>query len=308
MIERHFERFLIQSNQDMVSSAEMHRKNLRLHQSQWQNIVSSDTCLCCLRRRPLYRLDCGHILCETCVIVFAQASPEDPWLFKFQQCFLCGETLPQEVAVRVHPPTAGVGVLCIDGGGVRGTLPLKLMKRLENRIGLPIPFQRFIKVAFGVSSGTCIFTTQTSYTNIPGGLIVADIFLNGWTIDRSTERFERLAKLVFQRRGVPNVPLLPRFLNRLIPQLADSFQPLPLLLRFSELLVSYFTDGLYPRQNIEEALKQAFGTARGILDISQATTTGTRVGFPVATVDEKPSCRIFTNYNGTGKRNDDQGT
>jgi hypothetical protein len=58
-----------------------------------------------------------------------------------------------EITVKIHPPTAGVGVLCIDGGGARGVLPLKVMKRIEDRIGLSIPLQRFFKVAFGVSSG-----------------------------------------------------------------------------------------------------------------------------------------------------------
>jgi patatin-like phospholipase/acyl hydrolase len=53
----------------------------------------------------------------------------------------------------VHPPTAGAGILCIDGGGTRGIVPLVLMKRIHDRIGLPIPLQRFVKVAFGVSIG-----------------------------------------------------------------------------------------------------------------------------------------------------------
>lgn len=60
-----------------------------------------------------------------------------------------------EITVKINPPTAGVGVLCIDGGGARGVLPLKNMKRIEDRIGLSIPLQRFFKVAFGVSSGQC---------------------------------------------------------------------------------------------------------------------------------------------------------
>jgi patatin-like phospholipase/acyl hydrolase len=55
--------------------------------------------------------------------------------------------------VKTHPPTAGVGVICIDGGGTRGVLPLRTMKRIQDRIGLRIPLQKFFKVAFGISSG-----------------------------------------------------------------------------------------------------------------------------------------------------------
>lgn len=62
-------------------------------------------------------------------------------------------TMPKEVVVRVHPPITGASVLCIDGGGVRGMMPLSFIKRIQDRIGLPIPFQRFFKLAFGVSSG-----------------------------------------------------------------------------------------------------------------------------------------------------------
>ena len=61
--------------------------------------------------------------------------------------------MPEKVTVRIHPPTAGVGVLCLDGGGTRGVLSLGIMKRIQERIGLSIPFQKFFKVAFGISSG-----------------------------------------------------------------------------------------------------------------------------------------------------------
>ncbi|TLS30359.1 hypothetical protein PpBr36_02300 [Pyricularia pennisetigena] len=40
-----------------------------------------------------------------------------------------------------------------------------------------------------------------------------------------------------------------------------------------------------------------FGADKGVLDISSATANGNFVGFPVATVNEEPMCRIFTNRN-----------
>ena len=71
--------------------------------------------------------------------------------------------------------------------------------------------------------------------------------------------------------------------------------------------MSYFTDGLHPAKNIEAALKEVFGAEGSILDYSHATSMGTRIGLPVATVRERPSSRIFTNYNGIGSREQSQG-
>ncbi len=62
--------------------------------------------------------------------------------------------------MKIDPPTAGVGVLCLDGGGVRGIVPLTLMRRIQDQIGLPISLQRFFKAAFGVSSGQYILSDR----------------------------------------------------------------------------------------------------------------------------------------------------
>jgi len=71
--------------------------------------------------------------------------------------------------------------------------------------------------------------------------------------------------------------------------------------------VSYLADGLYSPDNIEAALKEVFSADKSILDCSYATSIGTRIGLPVATVDQRPSVRIFTNYNGVGERSKDHG-
>jgi hypothetical protein len=41
----------------------------------------------------------------------------------------------EEIVVKVYPLTAGVrGVLYVDRGGTRGVIPLRSMKRIEDRI------------------------------------------------------------------------------------------------------------------------------------------------------------------------------
>jgi hypothetical protein len=156
LVRSHFISFFEQLTHGPLPAADIHRGNLNRLKHHWQGIKSSSTCLCCLRRRPQYRLCCGHILCENCVLVFGNVDDHDPWMYKIHHCFLCGEEMPEEVTVKVHPPTAGVGILCLDGGGARGALSLRMMKRIHDRIGVPIPFQKFFKAAFGISSGTLL--------------------------------------------------------------------------------------------------------------------------------------------------------
>jgi hypothetical protein len=87
------------------------------------------------------------------VINFNERCTDDLWDFKVRHCFLCRAVMSKEVIMKVHPLITGVGVLCIDGGDVRSVLFLGLMKRIQDRISLPISFQKFFKVACGISSG-----------------------------------------------------------------------------------------------------------------------------------------------------------
>src|SRR3954463_2469374 len=103
------------------------------------------------------------------------------------------------------------------------------------------------------------------------------MFINGHSIIDSINAFEKMATLAFKRRAGLSIPLLSRVY---------------------EVLVSYINDGLYSVENMETALKEIFDPDKSILDCSYATSTGTRVALPVATVSKYPSCRIFTNYNG----------
>jgi hypothetical protein len=143
------------SSRSTHTAAGLHRRLLaRLHGG-WAKVRSDDTCLVCLRRRPQHRLPCGHCLCDNCPRIFGQRSRHDPWLFTVRSCFLCGLATPG-VEVRYLPENAGVRVLTLDGGGVRGLATLQYgqyLKALEERIGLPYPVQENFDLAYGTSSG-----------------------------------------------------------------------------------------------------------------------------------------------------------
>ncbi|OQU97158.1 hypothetical protein CLAIMM_03134 [Cladophialophora immunda] len=182
----------------------------------------------------------------------------------------------REVTVKVKPDTAGVNVLTIDGGGIKGIVPLLFLQILQDRVGLPIPVQDNFEISFGTSSG---------------GLIVLALFIMGWSVEDCANIFESFAKRAFRPRWVSHIPVVSR---------------IPVLSHILEFLVSYLADGLYPADNLEAALKAVFGGDMGILDNSYATAIGAKVGIPVTTVLETDPC-LFTNYNGAGTRPQDCG-
>ncbi|KAI9765987.1 MAG: hypothetical protein M1840_006994 [Geoglossum simile] len=265
-LARWFENFIQGTS---IPSAEIHHKNIQRFKPKLREIRNGNTCLVCLRRKPEYSLPCGHSLCENCVCVFGECSEQDAWVFEIRCYFLCGLEL-SEVTVKVKPPTAGVRVLCIDGGGARGIIPLQSLQLLQERLGIPCPIQENFEVAFGTSSGF---------------LIVLAMFVNGWSAEDCANIFENLAKTAFQSRIVSQIPILSRI---------------------QELLITYLADSFYPADDLEAALKDVFGSDRGIMDCSHATATGTKVGMPATTILGTLSC-IFTNYNGVGVRPQDCG-
>jgi len=91
--------------------------------------------------------------------------------------------------------------------------------------------------------------------------------------------FLDIAERIFKRRKAFNIPFISRVF---------------------ELIVLYFTNGLYSAQNIESVLKEVFGIDKSILNCSYVTSIGTKIGLPVAIVSSHPLYRIFTNYNGVG--------
>lgn len=135
----------------------IHRKTMSRHRGKWLDVEGSTaTCFACLRRRPAYFLPCTHNLCLNCVKDFGDQCRRNPYRFRVRSCFLCGRVC--DLTVLDRPPTAGVGLLCLDGGGVRGIVQTEILRILEERIGLPIPVQEHFQLAAGVSAGTQLLT------------------------------------------------------------------------------------------------------------------------------------------------------
>ena len=134
------------------SSKSLRGQHLAQVRSHFAFPSSEETCFGCLRRRPQYRLPCGHWTCQTCIRIFYNPNQDDPWLYQVDVCILCGFVI-EDVRIRVKPDTATVRVLSIDGGGTRGRAPLEFLRMLQHCIALPCSVQRHFDIVYGTSSG-----------------------------------------------------------------------------------------------------------------------------------------------------------
>lgn len=139
---------------EYVTSAELHTDNLRDRAKQWLQLKTNMTCLFCLRRKPEHVLTCEHAICDCCVKIFGSAISGAELHFSVSSCILCNTK--GSLIARVHPPTAGVRILSIDGGGIRGVVPLEFLGLLQEVIGPECQIQSLIDLAVGTSSGESV--------------------------------------------------------------------------------------------------------------------------------------------------------
>lgn len=129
------------------SSATVHADNLRT--IRWNELKSNETCFCCLRRKPEQVFTCGHAICDVCVEIFGNTVLEHEYCYMVI-CMLCQNG---NLVAKLKPPTAGVRILSIDGGGIRGVIPLEFLSLLQDSVGSACPIQDLFDLAIGTSSG-----------------------------------------------------------------------------------------------------------------------------------------------------------
>ncbi|KAM5355310.1 hypothetical protein ACJ41O_001956 [Fusarium nematophilum] len=146
---------------------------------------SNSTCLCCVRKIPENELPCGHILCKTCVQSYGVDAGQG--LYKLYGCPLHDwETRwPQPARIRFKPEEAGVRVLCLDGGGVRGIIELLVLQAIEEALGSHVRIQNFFDLIVGSSTG---------------GIIALGLGVKHWSVDQCMSHFRGLCGQAFTSR------------------------------------------------------------------------------------------------------------
>ncbi|CAI7578672.1 unnamed protein product [Penicillium palitans] len=139
---------MVRSN---TSSVELRKQQLVSQHGRLCRIRSNNICLYCILRVAQHTLGCGHTICDTCAQIFGAPVPSYEYRFQISCCLHCLYRRP--LVVDVLPPTMSPSILAIDGGGVRGVIPLEFLLLIQEHLG-PCQIQDVFDLGIGTSSGT----------------------------------------------------------------------------------------------------------------------------------------------------------
>ncbi|RPA90945.1 FabD/lysophospholipase-like protein [Choiromyces venosus 120613-1] len=243
LMKTEYHRFSSEVEGSSFNPQTFHSQLLASFSSEWKNIYSTVTCFFCLKKRPEYSLPCNHALCEGCIRHLA--SQNIPTIYTMHSCMLCAETF--NCSYQLKPPTAGVRILTLDGGGIRGIIELEILALLQRRLNISLPIRETFDLIVGTSAG---------------GLIALGLCANKWSVEQCTEVFEELSTRAFQPHKFGNIPILGKASNY---------------------LMSLFTDSFYDTAEFEKALHRAYGSRQpfGLCGTARvAVTTTSSASYP----------------------------
>jgi hypothetical protein len=141
---------------ELLDTAIAHKAVLSRFTEYRQKVFNNKTCLSCIARPPENNtLDCGHSLCDPCIVIHGRTVLEEPWNFILDTCPLCGTA--NEANFLLKPYTAGVRALAISGhpGDVFAT---NFLREIESRLQLPkMNIRENFDIALGTGSGMGCF-------------------------------------------------------------------------------------------------------------------------------------------------------
>ena len=269
----------------------------------WKTAKSNKACFACLQSVPDHALPCGHVFCEQCVEDFGRSSEDERSCIEITQCVLClSKWLTPPQRIRLKPKFAGVRVLTLDGGGIRGIVELAILAEIERRVGLGIPIRDMFDLIVGTSTGESLDYLLVSprifgfhlhllrsfhlmYHPI-GGIIALGLAMTEYSLSDMTDNFLALSKQTFkQNRG----------------GILSTFDPLNVFPAFFMALKAW--QSKYKTKPLREGLISQFSGNMSMFPASTFTGTQRKVRVAVTSTTSGEPC-IFTNYNrmiSTGK-------
>ncbi|TVY16534.1 Phospholipase A I [Lachnellula arida] len=259
-------------------AAEIHRtKVMRYfydHVTQGQNasLVSHSTCFSCLMRSPEHALPCGHILCTPCVMAYG-ASTHERDVVEINACPLhfYGEFRSWKIFLK--PESAGVRVLTLDGGGVRGIVELEILKLIEQVWGGGLRIQDFFDLIVGTRLDRELLELYGTSLLIPtcstGGIIALGLGSRNWSVDECISYFQNLCVQAFTPRIGINIPGMSMFIESIY-------------------------QSRYETRPFQEALQEAFSEEDYLFGGPRASNSRIKVA---VTATSSGTTSILANYN-----------
>lgn len=168
------------------------RKRLMIAKNGHYSAVKSNRiCLYCLVQAAQHFPPCDHALCDLCAQRFGSVSVDTEYQFTLGQCLLCCDTT--SMIIDVLPPTMDPSILAIDGGGVRGVVPIQWLILIQEYLG-ECRLQDVFDLDVSTSSG---------------GLTDLGLRALNLPIQECEAIFNRLARCLFEKRRRPAFPWLP---------------------------------------------------------------------------------------------------
>ena len=134
-----------------ILASENHRQSLLDLSMNLKDVRSHKSCLCCLMRSPEKVLPCGHALCDICIKIFGIKLSKNKFTLDF--CMLCGAKQPL-THYNFIQDTAGLRILSLDGGGVRGVITLEFLIHIYREVScLGCSLNEFFDYICGTSAG-----------------------------------------------------------------------------------------------------------------------------------------------------------
>ena len=157
----------------------LHRFYQAIGPATW--VRSNSTCFCCLMDVPQHPLPCGHALCDRCARacgVMDQSTLVVSW------CPLHRDVThwAQPTIIKYKPREAGVRILALDGGGIRGVVQLEILRAVEQALGNHFEVQSFFDLIVGTGTG---------------GLIAVMLAKQGSSVQKCQNDFNTICKRVY---------------------------------------------------------------------------------------------------------------